>query len=167
MNTTISDGTGYVDDGREIFDDDDEEDLPRKNVNKSKKGENKKRLRDISDPVQGKGSIKSLFGNAVPKKKDVSQIEYILLYLVSIALFQTNVKLEDDNILADILGELDGNKTNYVGANSHTNPSLKTIQNEKNMINEYMASFSRNALKKRELKEVDATGDDVSLVVLM
>lgn len=67
----VSDGTGYVEDGREIFDDDDEEDLPRKNVNKSKRGDNKKRVRDVSDPVQGKGSIKSLFGNAVPKKKDV------------------------------------------------------------------------------------------------
>lgn len=70
-NTTLlPDGTGYVEDGREIFDDD-EEDLPRKSVNKSKRADNKKRVRDISDPVQGKGSIKSLFGNAVPKKKDV------------------------------------------------------------------------------------------------
>lgn len=70
----MSDGTGYVEDGREIFDDDDEEDLPRKSANKSKRSENRKRLRDSSDPVQGKGSIKSLFGNAVPKKKDVGQI---------------------------------------------------------------------------------------------
>lgn len=73
----MQDGTGYVEDGREIFDDD-EEDLPRKSVNKSKKGENKKRLRDISDPVQGKGSIKSLFGNAVPKKKEVGPINSII-----------------------------------------------------------------------------------------
>lgn len=65
----ILDGTGYVEDGREIFDDD-EEDLPRKNVNKAKRSD-KKRVKDIGDSVQGKGSIKSLFGNAVPKKKDV------------------------------------------------------------------------------------------------
>lgn len=73
----MSDGTGYVEDGREIFDDDDEEDLPRKGANKSKRGgdnNKKKRVKDIGDPMQGKGSIKSLFGNAVPKKKDVSSI---------------------------------------------------------------------------------------------
>lgn len=63
--------------------------------------------------------------------------------------------------MADILGELDGNKTDVVGTTSHSNSSLKTIQEEKNAINEYMASFSKNVLKKRELKEVDTGDDDV------
>ncbi|KAG4074677.1 hypothetical protein HA402_004548 [Bradysia odoriphaga] len=134
------DGTGYVEDGREIFDDD-EEDLPRKNVSKTKRSD-KKRVKDIGDPVQGKGSIKSLFGNAVPKKKD------------------SNVKLEDDNILADILCELDGNAANVVSATSHSTSSLKAVQEEKKAINDYMASFSKNVLKKRELKEVDTASDD-------
>lgn len=70
----ISDGTGYVEDGREIFDDDDEDDHDRNttDIKKSKsKKTNKKRLRDISAPVEQKSSIKSLFGNVVPKKKDV------------------------------------------------------------------------------------------------
>lgn len=63
--------------------------------------------------------------------------------------------------MADILGELDGNKTDVVGTTSHSNSSMKTIQEEKNAINEYMASFSKNVLKKRELKEVDTGDDDV------
>lgn len=99
--------------------------------------------------MQGKGSIKSLFGNAVPKKKDVGA-----------------VKLEDDNILADILGELDSKETNTVGTTSHTNSSLATIQEEKNMINEYMASVSRNALKKRQLNKADDSNDDVGYLPL-
>lgn len=81
--------------------------------------------------------------------------------------FQTNVKLEDDNILADILGELDGNKPNIVGAPSHSSSSLQTKQEEKIMMNEYMASFSKNVLKKRELKEVDAVSDDVGSCLSM
>lgn len=52
--------------------------MPRKNVNKTKKGD-RKRVKDIGDPVQGKGSIKSLFGNAVPKKKDVRPPVQVLL----------------------------------------------------------------------------------------
>lgn len=63
--------------------------------------------------------------------------------------------------MADILGELDGKETNAVGSTSHTNSSLTTIREEKNMINEYMASVSRNALKKRELNKADAANDDV------
>lgn len=70
--------------------------------------------------------------------------------------------MEEDNILADILCELDGNKSNVVGATPHSNSSLKAIQEEKKAINDYMASFSKNALKsKREIKEVDGASDDV------
>lgn len=74
--------------------------------------------------------------------------------------FQANVKLEDDNILADILGELDDNKANVLGTNTHPNSSLKKIQEEKNAINEYMASFTKKSLKKRDSKQVDAASDD-------
>lgn len=35
------------------------------------------------------------------------------------------------------------------------------MQEEKQAINDYMASFSKNALKKRDAKEVDAASDDV------
>lgn len=76
---------------------------------------------------------------------------------------QTNVKLEDDNILADILGELDGSKGNAVNTTSHSSSSLQTKQEEKNRMNEYMASFS----KKHDLKEVDTAGDDVGSCLLL
>lgn len=70
------------------------------------------------------------------------------------------MKLEDDNILADILGELDNTKTNGLST-SQTNTSLKSIQEEKTMINEYMASFSKNVFKKRELRRETDPSDDV------
>lgn len=86
---------------------------------------------------------------------------HLFFFWLNYVPFQTNVKLEEDSILADILGEIDGNKTSAAGTTSHSNSSLQAIHEEKNKINEYMASFSKNALKKRDLKEVDADSDDV------
>lgn len=69
--------------------------------------------------------------------------------------------MEDDNILADILCELDGNKDSAAGATSLSSSSYKAIQDEKKAINDYMSSFSKNVLKKRESKQVDTATDDV------
>lgn len=77
---------GYYEDGREIFDDDDDEAEDQA----SKKKKSNKRTRDAEKKeVKGKGSIKNMFSNAAAaKKKDV------------------NVNMAEDNVLAEILGEL-------------------------------------------------------------
>ncbi|KAJ2943908.1 hypothetical protein O0L34_g8229 [Tuta absoluta] len=83
------DGTGYVEDGREIFDDDEIEDTY---VAKDKKesGRGLKRKARVAAP--GQGNIRNLIGAMPTKKKE-------------------EVKISDDNILSDIMSDLDGTAT--------------------------------------------------------
>lgn len=148
------DGDGYVEDGREIFDDDDDVDeVDDKRKKGGKKAESKKRLRDVNKSVEGKGSIRKLFGNAVPKKKK-----------------EANVKLEEDDILADILGEIhpDGSKSTSDGTAKNGGASSSTAtytrlteKSEMAKVKEYMQSFSKNIPKKPAIKD-DTADDDVS-----
>lgn len=143
------DGTGYVEDGREIFDEeyDEDDDENSKKNEKTKKSEkqNKKRLRDINKPVDGNGSIRSLFGNVTATKKE-------------------KVKLEDDDILADILGEIEPNGSNGT-ASSTKDGTAKVTQGKKidemALVKEYMANFTKSVQRKPETKK-ESTSDDVS-----
>lgn len=139
---------GYVEDGREIFDEDEGvEDGKRSEQSKAKK-ESKKKLRDITKPSSGGASIRSLFGNAVAKKKEAS------------------VKTEDDDILADILGEINP-KTESNAADDSTLivKSAKAAEraNEKSelaKVKDYMKNFSRVIPKRQEVTSKN-TSDDV------
>lgn len=150
----VSDGSGYVEDGRDIFDDDEQDGAEdeRKTEKRSKKRESKKRLRDVNKPVDGNGSIRSLFGNVVPKKKD------------------SNVKLEEDDILADILGEIGpgtsnskevGAATNGKATTSHSSVTTLSEKSEMAKVKEYMQSFKKNLPEKSIVKDENAD-DDVS-----
>ena len=86
-----TDGTGYLEDGRDIFD---EEENSGDDEKKSKSKNTKKRLRDGDKVVKGKGSLRNMFNNVMPKKKK-----------------DTIVDLAADDVLADILDELDTEKT--------------------------------------------------------
>lgn len=146
----LSDGSGYYEDGREIFDDEDNEidEREAKKRDKTKKSENhKKRLRDVNKPVEGNASIRSLFNNATTKKRDV--------------------KINEDDILTNILGEIDSKDSQ---ANGNTGNSLhndvkpsKSIMrmNEKIEVKKYMESFAES-YRKPETK-IDSTSDDVRL----
>ncbi|KAL4705659.1 hypothetical protein ACJJTC_011221 [Scirpophaga incertulas] len=82
------DGTGYVEDGREIFDDDEIEDSYEAVHSKDKSRGTKRKARLAAQP-SGKGNIRNLLGAMPTKKKE-------------------DVKISDDNILSDIMSDLDG-----------------------------------------------------------
>ncbi|KAK7084492.1 DNA polymerase alpha catalytic subunit [Halocaridina rubra] len=95
------DGSGYVEDGREIFDDDDN-DVDSMFVGKKEKkkgGKTDKKLVPKSSSGSsfrhGAGSIKNMLINMPAKKKKL----------------ETNVRLDDDDVLGDILQDLDKQPT--------------------------------------------------------
>lgn len=108
----------------------------------------------MNKPVEGNASIRSMFGNVVAKKKE------------------PKVKLDDDDILAGILGEIDPNdsKVNASGsgvAESSTKPkaSIGTHKmkekTEMAMVKDYIANFSKSVPRKKDVK-TESIEDDVS-----
>lgn len=151
----LDDGTGYVEDGREIFDDEEtEEPEDTKKRNKSNKKEGKKRLRDVNKPAEGSSSIQSMFGNVVAKKKEAK------------------VKLDEDDILAGILGEIDpndsktsnGHSTGESSSNASASANKIKEKTEMAIVKDYIASFSKVAPRKPEVQM--EIGDDVSTVTI-
>lgn len=123
----------------------DERDSKRKGAK-----EKKKRLRDVNKAVNGNASIRGLFSNAVSKKKELT------------------VKVEDDDILNDILGEIhpNGKKEESVASTSTVSraaPKAERANDKSEMakVKEYMQNFSKNIQKKPEVKSLN-TSDDVS-----
>ncbi|XP_013168411.1 PREDICTED: DNA polymerase alpha catalytic subunit [Papilio xuthus] len=88
------DGTGYVEDGREIFDDDVIEDTYVAS-NGKESGRGMKRKARLAPQANSKGNIRNLLGAMPVKKKE-------------------DVKISDDNILSDIMSDLDGSSTSTV-----------------------------------------------------
>ncbi|XP_063224036.1 DNA polymerase alpha catalytic subunit isoform X2 [Bacillus rossius redtenbacheri] len=93
------DGCGYVEDGRDIFDDDlDDESISSASKKKGREGRSSNKARagsKIADDsgTPGNKSIRSMFANMPIKKKEVKP-----------------VKLEDDDVLGDIMQELQGGR---------------------------------------------------------
>ncbi|XP_054745886.1 DNA polymerase alpha catalytic subunit [Anastrepha obliqua] len=152
------DGTGYAEDGRDFFEDEDEYSEEEANEKKGKnKKQSKKRPRDSDKPVKGKGSIRNLFSNAVPRKTQVAT-------------------LAEDNILADILGELHekpkDSTSNSVQVGSETEVkserliaparivSKSTSKSDAALAKEYMNSFISNIKMSEEVKKPEQTSDD-------
>lgn len=151
----ISDGTGYVEDGREIFDDDnDDEDNGKKTDKKGSKAEqqskSKKRLRDINAPTQGDGNIKRMFGNVANKTKSGAK-----------------TKLAEDDILTDILGEMD-TETTDAGCKAGTSENVPVRSgpivalrrasrdaNEKKRISDFMQGFAAKGTVDQKLDKTD------------
>lgn len=108
----------------------------------------------MNKPVEGNASIRSMFGNVSTKKKD------------------TKVKLDNDDLLADILNEINPNESEGSGSkNSATEMNSKpkssvsaTKMNEKTemaLAQDYIAKLSRSVPRKKEVK-TESTSDDVS-----
>ncbi|XP_052126861.1 DNA polymerase alpha catalytic subunit isoform X1 [Frankliniella occidentalis] len=119
------DGSGYVEDGRDIFDDDlDDESISKssKNQTTSSKKASRHKLADSSEN-KGSSNIRNML-MSMPVKRKVA-----------------NVKLEDDDVLGDIMSEL----------NSERNSD---VQNEavEMSASDYLKSFRKNVkIPKMEL----------------
>ncbi|XP_013098926.1 DNA polymerase alpha catalytic subunit [Stomoxys calcitrans] len=146
------DGTGYAEDGRDFFEDEDEysDDDSAKPSKEQKKG-SKKRPRENDKPAKGKGSIRNLFSNAVPKKTQAASIK-------------------DDDILADILGELQ-DKPKDAATSSETQAKTQKIiaparivsnttkKSDAAVAKDYMNSFMNN-IKMKEVAKKSKDNDD-------
>ncbi|XP_073983842.1 DNA polymerase alpha catalytic subunit isoform X2 [Rhodnius prolixus] len=105
-------GNGYIEDGREIFDDD----LDEESIEKSKTViTGKKRSRDLG-PISKKGNIRNMLAGMPAKKRKESAI-----------------KLEEDDILGDLICELDVNVTSN---NRSQNPNSTVIKPARKITNE-------------------------------
>ncbi|CAO1439985.1 unnamed protein product [Diamesa tonsa] len=138
-------GEGYVEDGREIFDDEDdyEDGVPEKN-NKRKSNSKKKRIAD--EPAsKKKGTLKNFFGNAEAKEA---------------------VSVEDDNLLQNLLGELGSNSATPAVAQTSSSAStsiapkvmVKSIRRAANdseiEMKNYMQKFGQKS-------KADSQNDDI------
>ncbi|XP_055541188.1 DNA polymerase alpha catalytic subunit [Wyeomyia smithii] len=135
-------GYGYVENGREVFDEDELEEQPASRTKeKSKKG--KKRAREESTPVAGRKSLKNYFNKERESK----------------------VKISDDDVLADILGEIKSEP----GAGPSGTEQVKEIRPMKMIpkskpkpvdkdeeMRKYMENFSKNIRATEKVEEHDS-----------
>lgn len=149
------DGTGYAEDGRDLFEDEDDysDDAAEQDDGKKKKAVNaKKRPRDADKPAKGKASIRNLFSNAVPKKVDVKN------------------SVKDDDILADILGEIKEEPSGEKAASQQQKVIAPakivnaTRKSEASAAKEYMNNFLNNIkIQEQERRKSEVGSDDEML----
>ena len=150
-----------MEDGREIFDDDEEEPIASSRAATSSSNPRaKKRLRDLNAEPNEKSSIKKLFSKAVPKKKEVFYYTYFQMNMNTLhksidLLLQPTVKSAEDDILADILGEINPSSTR----SSLVTHRLSRNIEEKNVVKDYMQSFTKKPEKSKSTS--GNTSDDV------
>ncbi|XP_062561225.1 DNA polymerase alpha catalytic subunit [Armigeres subalbatus] len=137
-------GYGYVENGREVFDEDELEDEgPSRSKKKQKDPKGKKRTREETAPVTGRKSLKNYFNKE----------------------HESKVKIADDDVLADILGELSSEKDGgqKQGSTNQTTeirplkmtPKSKPVDKDEEM-RKYMENFSKNIKKTEKVEEADS-----------
>lgn len=140
----FSDGEGYLEDGREIFDDAEDYEV-QGNSNKRKSNQKKRGGKLPDEPVSKKKSLKNFFNAKVSKEKEAASVE-------------------DDNLLKNILGELDEPvASSSVGETVAPKP-IKSIRKQATEseieMKKYMEKFGK---KVNEPKQKSAVKADVML----
>ncbi|VVC98313.1 unnamed protein product [Leptidea sinapis] len=130
-NSSI-DGTGYVEDGREIFDDEEVDDTYVATDGKDS-GRGVKRKARVSAQPTGKGNIRNLLGAMPSKKKE-------------------DVKISEDNILSDIMSDLDGGGTIVVKPKPLPKNTTSVVSSKKEAQN-YFKTLSSSITKPIVLDE--------------
>lgn len=141
---SLPDGEGYVEDGREIFDEADEYEA-QENSNKRKSLQKKRGSKLPDEPVAKKKSLKNFFNNQEKKEKDSTSVE-------------------DDNLLKNMLFELDSSpaSTSQIGPLVAPLPrkSIRKQATDKEIeMKNYMEKFGKKAQESKS-KIVDKS--DVS-----
>ncbi|KAL7018678.1 hypothetical protein ACKWTF_010860 [Chironomus riparius] len=138
------DGAGYVEDGREIFDDVDDDYEVQSNSNK-RKSVPKKKGKLPEEPAAKKKSLKNFFSTKDVKEKESSSVN-------------------EDNLLKNILGELDEGSTSTAN-NSFNNVAPKPLKVIRKQATEseiemkkYMEQFGKKIADK---KKHDVDGDEI------
>ncbi|CAG4963801.1 unnamed protein product [Parnassius apollo] len=128
------DGTGYVEDGREIFDDDDDIEDSYVASNNKESGRGTKRKARVAPQPTSKGNIRNLLGAMPAKKKE-------------------DMKISEDNILSDIMSDLDGSAASSVIKPKTIAPSkAHVIENSKKEAQNYFKSLSTSIKKPVPIK---------------
>ncbi|VEN38662.1 unnamed protein product [Callosobruchus maculatus] len=122
------DGSGYIEDGRDIFDDDlDSESIAHAQASGKEKG--KKRKKKAVSENAGKGNLQQMISNMPTKKKE-------------------EVKIDDDAMLSEILEEMDDASSGPLKAKlNKTIEDECSIKSRKQAAMDYMKSFSVPAKK--------------------
>ncbi|GBP39586.1 DNA polymerase alpha catalytic subunit [Eumeta japonica] len=128
------DGAGYVEDGREIFDDEEEDSYV---ISNKESGRGQKRKARVSAHPSSKSNIRNLLGSMPSKKKE-------------------DVKTSEDNILSDIMSDLDSNATNVIVKPKPVATKTTYIESSKRDAQNYFKNLTAN-IKKTQVQQVKET----------
>lgn len=145
LSSLLSGGEGYVEDGREIFDDEDEYEV-QSNTNKRKSAQRKKSGKLPDEPVAKKKSLKNFFAaSSGAKEKGAASVE-------------------DDNLLKNILGDLESSVPSSSGSSASVAPKpIRSIRKQATESEIEMKKYMDKLGKKvTETKKKNDTKNDVS-----
>lgn len=145
-----------MEDGREIFDDDEGE--YEATISKET-GRGQKRKAKVAAQPSAKGNIRNLLGAMPTKKKEV--LSYVLFYNLALiatppristvflykSIFFQDVKISDDNILSDIMSDLDGNASSAALKPKPVMQSKNIVESSKKDAQNYFKSLSSSVKK--------------------
>lgn len=131
-----SDGYGYVEDGREIFDDEDDYEVQSNSKKRKSQSKGGRGSKIPDEPVPKKKSLKNFFAAQDKKEKEAKSVD-------------------DDNLLKNLLGEIEGSTSAtddiLIAPKTHAVSMKKQPTSSEIEAKKYMAKFNK--------KSTDTSGD--------